>query len=61
MYKSIKLAASLLGGIGIGLVVAVLLIDKYGTFCPVCGGRLVTLQDSTICNSCGANLQIEES
>jgi hypothetical protein len=60
MCKSLKLAAALVGGLGIGVVIAVLLVDRYGTFCPVCGGKLGTEKGSVICTSCGVRLRVEE-
>ena len=60
MYKSLKLVAALVGGLGIGVLIAVLLVDRYGTFCPVCGGKLGTDKGSVICISCGVRLRVEE-
>jgi predicted RNA-binding Zn-ribbon protein involved in translation (DUF1610 family) len=61
MRKSLALAAALVGGLGIGILIAVLLVERYGTFCPVCGGKLGTEKGSVICTSCGVRIQVEES
>ena len=60
MCKSLTWAAALVGGLGIGIVIAVLLVERYGTFCPVCGGKLGTEKGSIICTSCGVRMRVEE-
>ena len=60
MCKTLKLAAAIVGGLGIGVMIAVLLVDRYGTFCPVCGGKLYTEKGSVICTLCGIRLRVGE-
>ena len=61
MCKSLTLAVALVGGLGLGIVLAVLLVDRYGAFCPVCGSKLSMEKGPIICTSCGIRLRLEES
>lgn len=60
MGKSLTLAASLVGGLGIGIMIAILLVDRYVMFCPVCGGKLITENGSIICTACRVRMRVEE-
>lgn len=60
MRKPLTLAAALIGGLAVGMAIAVLLVDRGGTFCPVCGGKLGTKEGSVVCTSCGVRLRFEE-
>lgn len=60
MSKLLELVAAVLGGLGLGIVIAVLLIDRFGPFCPSCNGRLITEKGSAVCTKCGVRLRLEE-
>jgi ribosomal protein S27AE len=60
MRNSLTLAATLIGLLGIGIAIAALLLDRGGTFCPLCGSKLATKKGSVVCTSCGVTLRFEE-
>ncbi len=59
MNKFLVWAAAILGGLGVGMVVTIALINRFGTFCPVCGGLLGTEDETLVCKSCGARLHAQ--
>lgn len=60
MRRSFMLGAAFIGGVGLGTVIAILLVDAYETACPLCGGRLGTEEGYLFCKACGVKLKIEE-
>jgi len=59
--KLLTFTGAVISGIGLGIVIAVLLTDKFGFFCPVCNGKLVLENNQVVCKSCGARSVIEEA
>jgi len=60
MNKSLLLAGAVVGGIGLGLLIGITLIEKFVPFCPACGGKLTVGENSTVCTSCGVKLSFEQ-
>ena len=61
MQKLLSFTGAVISGVGLGIVIAVLLTDKLGFFCPVCNGRLIIEKNQVVCKSCGARSVIEEA
>ena len=61
MRKPLPLALALISGLAVGMAIAAFLVYRYGTFCPVCGGKLGTEKGFLICTSCGVRIRVEES
>ena len=60
MNKWLLVATATIGGVGLGIIIAVTLIEKLVPFCPACGGRLSMREDSLVCTSCGASLPLKK-
>ena len=60
MNRWLTLLGAVVGGVGLGVIIAIGLIENLTPFCPVCGGRLIVGEDSAICRSCGASLPFKK-
>ena len=60
MNKWLLLVGAVIGGVGLGVITAIALIENLTPFCPVCGGRFMVGEESAICTSCGASLPFKK-
>ena len=60
MNKSCLLTAGIIGGIGLGTMIAILLADRNGSYCPLCGSRLQVENGSVFCGSCNVRMPVED-
>ena len=60
MNKWLTITAGIVGGVGLGIILAVVIIENLVRFCPVCSGRLIVEEDSATCTSCGIKLKFEK-
>jgi hypothetical protein len=58
MRKLFTLA--IIGGVALGVVTAILLVNRSGPFCPICGGKLALEKESAVCTSCGMRLRFQK-
>jgi len=60
MNKWLILAGAVIGGIGLGVIITIGLIEKTMPFCPVCSGRLSVGENYAVCKSCGTSLPFKK-
>ena len=61
MNKWLLWTGAVIGAMGLGVIIAIKLIEKSVPFCPVCGRRLSVGEDSAVCVSCGAKIPFSAS
>ena len=57
MRDLFTVAGVIVGALGLGIVMAVLLMERFGNLCPVCNGILMVDEGSVTCTRCGKKFQ----
>jgi hypothetical protein len=60
MSKSSTLVIGILSGLLIGTALVALAAYRRGSFCPVCGGKVVAKNGSLVCSDCGVKVRVGE-
>jgi predicted amidophosphoribosyltransferase len=61
MSRCSNIVVAIMGGLLLGMTIALVLTNNAGAFCPVCGGKLGETKGQVVCPRCGARLALTEA